>query len=90
MVDRLSLLLTDVALTHHHVMLTSAAILAASVAVEPSRLKPLLKAAVGCLVLGGFYLVPYALKAPTVGQTNVWTFAEEFVSEDATGEEQFE
>lgn len=77
-----SLLLVSMALTHHHVMLVAGFSLLALagfhlVAGRRERaVRDVLMPLAGAGILGSFYLVPYALKAATVGSTGVLTFFE--------------
>jgi hypothetical protein len=76
------LALASIALTHHHVMLVTGfvmLVLCGVYAISGRRERALWEAFVpltGAMVLGSFYLVPYALKVGTVGTTGVLSFSE--------------
>jgi hypothetical protein len=77
-----SLLLVAMALTHHHVMLAAGFTLLALAGFylvtgrRERAVRGVLMPLAGAGILGSFYLVPYALKAATVGSTGVLSFSE--------------
>jgi hypothetical protein len=78
-----SVLLVAMALTHHHVMLAAGFVLLALAGLYfasgrwERAVRDVLMPLAGAGILGSFYLVPYALKAATVGSTGVLSFSEQ-------------
>jgi hypothetical protein len=85
----IALLLVSVAFAHHHVMVALyVALLLTALWLclrAPQFRGPLLKIAGLVLLIGGFYLIPYALQARELSQTEVLTYAESAVSASAMG-----
>jgi hypothetical protein len=73
------LLLTGIAVIHHHVMLVSVLLLAAELGrrlLRQGPLRPLLLATVAAVLAGSWYYLPYVMKAAQVTESTVLTFKE--------------
>lgn len=78
----MALLYAAVVLVHHHVMIVSGAILLVALIgqmirpTSPGSWKILALGLIGAAVLDSFYLLPYALKASTIGSTRMMQLSE--------------
>jgi hypothetical protein len=82
----LGVIFTALFFTHHHVMVTAGVVLAALFGYyvflggERQRAKIIFEGLLISLIIGSFYIVPYVLRASTLGSTSVLTFHEMYYS----------
>jgi hypothetical protein len=82
-VSLIALFFAAICLAHHHVMITSGIVLAVlfvyfSFSNQKRAAVAILIGVAGAMLLGAFYLVPYLLKAASLGNTDVFRFQESF------------
>jgi hypothetical protein len=82
-VSLIALFFAAICLAHHHVMITSGIVLAVLFVYfffssQKRAAVAILIGVAGAMLLGAFYLVPYLLKAASLGNTDVFRFQESF------------